>query len=283
MMDVDTTFVSDGEPSEAIDPGETSFDDPSMAPKFLGCVLASAGDARLDIAAFAGIAAASVIVGFVSVQLAWAAARAAAFAGDSGDGVDQLLEWYAVMDVGTGQQKGERNALGIRREVAFCARPASICWIRPRRSAPFLAAMEEESTQARFQSMRSASRSRRNNSWCNRVHTPASCQSRNRRQHVTPEPQPISRGSISHGMPDRNTNRMPVSAARDDTRGRPPLGFGGSGGNNGSTINHSKSGSRGEAITPHESHNPSRARGFERDSKYKNPLCVCRVYSKGAA
>lgn len=248
-MDVDAAFVSDGEPSEAVDPCEASFDDPSMAAEFLRGVLASAGDARLDIPARAGIAAASVIVGFVGVQLAWPAARAGAFGGDGGNGVDQLLERHAVMDIGTGQQKGERDALCIRREVAFCARPASICWIRPRRSAPFLAAVEEESTQAWFQSMRPASRSRRSNSWCSRVHTPASCQSRNRRQQVMPEPQPISRGSVSHGMPERSTNRMPVSVARDDTRGRPPLGFGGSGGNNGSTINHDESGSKGEAIT----------------------------------
>jgi hypothetical protein len=54
--------------------------------------LASAGDARLDIAALAGITAASVIIGFVGVQLAWSAARAAAFAGDSGDGVDQFFK-----------------------------------------------------------------------------------------------------------------------------------------------------------------------------------------------
>jgi hypothetical protein len=57
--------------------------------------------------------------------------------------------------------------------------------------------------------MRSASRNRRSNSWCSRAHTPASCQSRNRRQHATPEQPPISRGSISHGMPDRNTTRCP--------------------------------------------------------------------------
>ena len=159
-MDVDAAFVSDGEPSEAVDPCEASFDDPSMATEFLRGVLASAGDARLDIPARAGIAAVSVIVGFVGVQLAWPAARAAGFAGDGGNGVDQLLERHAVVDISTGQQKCERDALCIRREVAFYARPASICWINPRRIAPFLAAMEEESTQARFQSMRPASRSR---------------------------------------------------------------------------------------------------------------------------
>lgn len=270
-MNTETAFVPNDEPSEAVDPGETSFDDPSVTAEFLRGVLTSSRDAGANIALLAGITAAPVIVRFVGMQLAWPTA----LAGDSRNGVDQFFERHAVMDIGAGQQKGERNALGVHHEMAFCAWPASICWIRLRRSLPFLAAIEEESTQARFQSMRSASCGRRSSSWCSRVHTPASCQSRNRRQQVMPEPPPISRGSISHGIPERNTNRMPVRAARDDTRGRPPLGFGRSGGNNGSTINHRESGSNGEAITSHESHYPSRARGFERDSKFFGPLILC--------
>lgn len=51
-----------------------------------------------------------------------------------------------------------------------------------------------------------------------------------RRQQLVPEPQPISAGSTSHGRPDFSTNRMLVSAARSDRRGRPPFGFGRSGG-----------------------------------------------------
>ncbi len=81
--------------------------------------------------------------------------------------------------------------------------------------------------------------------WWSRSQTPAACQSRRRRQQVTPEPQPISWGSISQGMPDFSTKMMPVSAARSGTRGRPPLGLGGSGGNRGSTIAHNSSGTSG--------------------------------------
>ena len=95
--------------------------------------------------------------------------------------------------------------------------------IRPRRSA-FFAAMEEDSTQARFQSMR----------W----------------HHANAT------------EPDRSTNKTPVNAAQDDMRGRPPLGFGSSGGNNGSTINHSGLGSKREENPPHESPYPHRARDF---------------------
>jgi hypothetical protein len=51
---------------------------------------------------------------------------------------------------------------------------------------------------------------------------PASCQSRNRRQQVMPEPQPSSCGSISQGMPLRSTKRIPVKQARSGQRGLPP-------------------------------------------------------------
>ncbi len=48
-----------------------------------------------------------------------------------------------------------------------------------------------------------------------------------------------------HARPDRSTNKMPVSAARSGRRGRPPFGFGGSGGNSGAIAAHRSSGTRG--------------------------------------
>src|SRR5215213_973212 len=103
---------------------------------------------------------------------------------------------------------------------------------------------EQESTEARDQSIRSAPRIRASSSACTRVQTPAACQSRSRRQQVMPQPQPISRGSISHGIPDFSTNRMPVSAGRFSTAGRPPFGPGrGGGGSNGPTTAQRSSGS----------------------------------------
>lgn len=73
----------------------------------------------------------------------------------------------------------------------------------------------------REKSIASAARNLLSSSWCKRSHTPAACQSRSLRQHVMPEPQPISRGSISQGMPERSTNKMPHSAWRSETGGRP--------------------------------------------------------------
>jgi hypothetical protein len=98
------------------------------------------------------------------------------------------------------------------------------------------------SSEARVQSIRPASWSRCKSVRCKRLQTPARCQSRKRRQHVMPLPQPSSWGSISQGMPLFKTNTMPDRAARSVMlRGRPPLGFGGSGGNSGAMISHNAS------------------------------------------
>ncbi len=57
-----------------------------------------------------------------------------------------------------------------------------------------------------------------------------------------PEPQPISWGSISQGMPLFSTKTMPVRAARLSMRGLPPSGFlGGSSGRSGLMVCQSSS------------------------------------------
>jgi hypothetical protein len=77
-----------------------------------------------------------------------------------------------------------------------------------------------------------------------RSHTPATCQSRRRRQHVIPAPHPSSCGSICQGMPLRRTKTMPVRHTRSETRDRR-----GGIGKNGSTRSHNGPGSSAAAIT----------------------------------
>jgi hypothetical protein len=54
-----------------------------------------------------------------------------------------------------------------------------------------------------------------------RFQTPARCQRTSRRQHVLPQPHPISCGSMFQGMPLRSTNKMPVTTARSGIGLRP--------------------------------------------------------------
>jgi len=104
-----------------------------------------------------------------------------------------------------------------------------------------LAGMEAESSEARSQSIWLASPRRSSNMRCSLSHTPASCHSFRRLQQVIPDPQPISWGSISQGIPLFSTKTIPVRAARLSMRGLPPSGFGGSGGRSGSMVCHSSS------------------------------------------
>jgi hypothetical protein len=153
----------------------------------------------------------------------------------------ELFENRRVVDVCRAEHHTERDASSIRNKVALRARFSFICRIRSGFCAPLFAGMLAESKQARSHSILSASPRRSKSTRCSRSQTPASCHSRRRRQHVTPEPQPISWGNISQGMPLFSTKMMPVRAARSSTRGLPPSGLGGSGGSSGSMISHSSS------------------------------------------
>ena len=54
--------------------------------------------------------------------------------------------------------------------------------------------------------------------------TPAACQSRKRFQQVMPQPQPISCGKSSQGMPVLRMKMIPVRTLRSSRKGRPPSG-----------------------------------------------------------
>src|SRR4029453_1888128 len=155
--------------------------------------------------------------------------------------VDELFESHRVMDVGRGKHHRQRDTPSVRNKVALRALLSLIRRILAGFWAPLLAGRAAESSEARSQSIWSASPRRSRRTRCSLSHTPASCHSLKRRQQVIPEPQPISWGSISQGMPLFSTKTMPVRAARLSMRGLPPWGFGGSGGRSGSMVSHNSS------------------------------------------
>ena len=114
--------------------------------------------------------------------------------------------------------------------------------------APFFAGANDPSAKVSAQSSRPFSSNSARKARQTVSQTPWSSQSRSRRQQVIPEPQPISWGRYSQGMPVRSTNRMPVRQARSGMRGRPPLGLGGSGGKRGLMSSHNSSGKIGLAV-----------------------------------
>jgi hypothetical protein len=271
LMDVGATLVADGEAAEAGEPGERALDNPTVAPQALGTVDAAPGDARHDPAVAAGPVAGGVVVGLVGVELGGPAPRPPAALSDRPHRIQHRREHAAVVPVGGAQAQAERDAVRVDQEMTLAARTAAIGWVRACLLAPLLAATAALSSAQRDQSMAFARPSRSSRTRCSWTQTPAICQSRSRRQQVMPDPQPISLGSISQGIPDFSTNRMPVSAARSRTGGRPPFGRGRHGGKRGASSAHSASGTSGLTMPDQPAH-PYSVPGFDRRSKLDGEL-----------
>ena len=248
QMDVGSALVAGSKAAELAEPCQCPLHYPPVPPEPRTALDTAPSDARLNVAADQGTTAAAMIVRLVGVELAGPAPGWSPGLPDRRHGIDHLLQHDAVVNVGSRQADRERDALRIGEDVTLGARLAPICRVRACRRAPLLAATEALSRAARLKSMALRRPKRSSSTRWSVSHTPACCQSRRRRQQVMPEPQPISWGSISQGMPERRTNRMPVRAARSGTRGRPPLGLGGSGGRRGSITAQRASDTRGWLI-----------------------------------
>ena len=247
-MDVRSPFIAHFQPLLPVQPGVRAFDDPAMATEFLLRLNSLAGDARDDASPAQRSAVLLRLIPFVRVQLVRSFPGSSSRALDRLNRVETLFEHRRLVDVGGGQQDGERDPLPVDHKMALRALFAAIRWILPGFFAPPGEATVEASIAARVQSMRSAWPSRSRKTRWRRSQTPAFCQSRSRRQQVIPDPQPISGGSISHGVPVISTKRMPVKAARSEIGGRPPLGRGGREGSRGSMTAHNSSETIGLAI-----------------------------------
>jgi hypothetical protein len=162
--------------------------------------------------------------------------------------INQGNSHFRIMHIGTGMLNRQRCPLAINNQMTLRAIFAPIRGIRACFRPPKSARTEQLSMAETDQSIASAMPSSSNRICHISCQTPAACQSRKRRQHVMPLPQPISLGRYSQGVPVLRTNRIPVKQARSGTRGRPPLGLGGSGGIWGLIRCHSSSVSSGLAI-----------------------------------
>ena len=230
-------------------PGEGAFNNPSRHAQTATMLSASSSQDGGDAAPAKYLAVPLAVIPPVALKRIRASSRASALAGDGRNRVDETQQPRRVMSIGTGQLNSERNALRIRDRVVFRAVFPPIRRIWAGFCPPKTARTEALSTTARDQSILSAACSFARRPWCSLSHTPALCQSRKHRQQVMPLPQPISFGRSSHPMPVLRTKRMPVRALRFGTGGRPPLGRGFGGGNNGSIIFQSSSVTSGFAMS----------------------------------
>jgi hypothetical protein len=249
-MNISTPLIADFQTSKTMQPRKGTFNHPTIASEFLTAIDPTTSDAGDDPALAESLTQWLRVISLIGVQLLGALARPTATLTNGPDGIDSSFSHLDIMHVGSRLGHGKGNSSSVDHKMALRARFAAIRWVRPGRFAPPGAGTLAESSEARDQSICSACPNLSNKTWCNLSQTPAACQSLSRRQQVIPLPQPISCGSISQGIPVLSTNSIPVNAARSSTRGRPPLGFGRSGGNNGLITSHNSSVTRGFAMPP---------------------------------
>ena len=260
FKEVEASLVAGCQAATTAEPSERAFDHPAMASQPLGAVDAAPGNPRLDAAPARRSSTVREVVTLISMRLRRSPLRPADARADRRHGIDQFVEEPAIVDVCCGEPDGERDALGVSNEMAFGAGSTAIGRIGTGFFAPLLAGTDALSTQARLPSMAPARPRRSSRTRGSLSRTPAVCHSRSRRQHVMPDPHPLSWGSLSQGIPLFSTNTMPLSAARCGRGARPPFGFGRSGGGSGSITVHNSSGTRGLAMPPRTAHSHRRSR-----------------------
>jgi len=220
-MNISSTFIANTQSAELVQPTERTFYHPAGLSQTAVMRLTTAGQLIGDTQTAQPSAVSGTTIGTVALNQIGASARPSHFAAHRWHRCQQRLQLAGVIHVGCGQLDAQRNALGIGEKMMLTARFAAIRRVTPRLKPPKTARTLLESATARDQSIRSAACRRPSNSLWSFSQTPAFCQSRSRRQHVMPLPQPSSCGRSSQPIPVFSTKRIPVSVARSLIRLRP--------------------------------------------------------------
>jgi len=220
-MDLGASFVPHVESPEAMQPGQGALHDPATDAEATAVRRAAAREDRDDALRAQPIAVRLGVIAAVPLKRVRLATRTAAAAANGRQRGDEWVELRDVIDVRGGHLRDEWDPASLRDDVVFRARLTAIGWVRSSFFPPRSARREPLSTTAQLKSRRPRRRNSASSTSCSCCHTPARCQATSRRQQVLPDPQPISRGNICHGNPACSTKRMPVNAARSETRGRP--------------------------------------------------------------
>lgn len=232
---------TDAEAAEAVQPGDGSLDDPSANAEAGSMRDTTAGDHRFDALRPDQSSVLVLVVASIPEEDVGAPSRSSDQARDGRNLLEQRHQLGDVVAVSAGQQHRERDALPVDEDVVLAARPGAVDRAGPAFGPRRAARTWLESITARDQSSCLAARNFVSSTAWSRSHTPASFHAARRRQHVIPDPKPSSCGRYSHWMPVCSTNRIPHSACRSGTLGRPATSFGPGSGSNGSISAHSSS------------------------------------------
>ena len=249
-MDVGAFFIAHAESAVLMKPTVRPLHDPALHSQAAAVFRAAAGQMRRNTALAKGPSMRLGVIGPIGIRGVRTMARTARLTVDRGNGINQWNQLRDIVTVRAGDRRRQRDAVAVREDVVLRAGLAPIGRIRAGLVPPKTARTLELSMIARDQSIWSAWFNKSSSTRWITSHTPASFQSRSRRQQLIPQPQPISCGKSSQGMPVFKTKRMPVSARRLLMGMRP--GYRnrrfGNPGINGSTTAHCSSVKRDRAI-----------------------------------
>jgi hypothetical protein len=224
-VNVGTLLIADAQPAELVQPGKGPFHNPSPSSKAAAVFNVAYCEQRHDASITQTLPDCFRVITTVLNHAIRSVARTPAHALQWWNGINECKGKLRVVKIRPSQLNCQRNAVTVADQMTLAAGLCPIGRIGTGLLPPKTALIELPSTTARDQSILSERASQsRIAKWIN-CQIPTSCQSRKRRQHVMAEPHPSSCGSISQGMPVRNTNMMPARHARSGKRGLPPLAF----------------------------------------------------------
>jgi hypothetical protein len=214
-------LVAHRQPSKSMQPGEGTFDHPARPAEAAAVRRAALRELRRDAAVPKLVAMRLRIVAAVTLNESRFADGPPGAASKGRHGIDEGQQLGDVVPVRRGQRRDERNPVRVGENMMFRPGLAAIGRVRSSFFPPRNARSDELSTTARARSSWPRRRNSLSNTVWSRFHTPARCHRTSRRQHVVPDPHPISRGSMFQGNPLRSTNRIPVRTARSGIGARP--------------------------------------------------------------
>jgi len=220
-MNARSPFVPQIESTKSMQPRERALDDPPCPPQPAAMGPSAFGQLAGDAAPGQLVPMRLRVVAPISLDESRLPQRTTGSAAQRRNAIDQRQELRHVVAVRRREGRDNRNPVGVGENMMFRPGLTAIGRVRSSFFPPRSARSEALSTTARARSSWPRRRNSVSNTRWSRFHTPARCHRTSRRQHVLPEPQPISFGSIFHGMPLRSTKRIPVSTARSGIGRRP--------------------------------------------------------------
>jgi hypothetical protein len=231
FMNFGKTFIAHAQATELMKPSYRSFNHPAEYPQAASMFGTASGQHGLHSSCAQLLAMRLGIIRAVTLHTIRPGAGMASLSRDFWNCVHKRQELGDIVVVGGGHDGGEGYALRLSDDMMLAACLASIGGIGTRFFPPQGARTEELSTMARDQSNLCAPLSLSKSTLWIFSQVPLFCHLRTKRQQVIPEPQPISCGRYSQGIPVRRTKMTPVNTLRTSKGLRPGYrrrrGFGG--------------------------------------------------------